>query len=346
MLKNAPIQAAEKVLKASQELSEAIRDFLRGDSPGKARDAAEALQGSGKPPEALRKNIRNKPLNKCGACGEYGHNKRTCGKPQKEAAPRGPRKKTPEERQEDLKQKYPGLLELLGQVPDAEIARRYGVSTQLINSIRNKLGVTASTPKFVPTPEFLAALGTRSDYEISEDFGVSANTVANYRNRNNIPPWSPWMGYEKKLKHYLHLIGKISDPKLAKMAGVTTRIVYDYRLKNGIKTEIIAPTHKDFAPIDRDMIRELFEKGLSDKEIAKAVGSTPGTIGMIRTRDLGLLRGSAPARASEEERSEILRVFEEFGGNYTETARRVGRSATSVRRLVERGRERPQAKNS
>jgi hypothetical protein len=142
------------------------------------------------------------------------------------------------------------------------------------------------------------------------------------------------MEHEKKLKPYLHLIGKISDPKLAKLAGVTTRIVYDYRLKKGIKTEVIAPTHKDFAPIDRDMVRKLFENGLSDEEIAKAVGSTPGTTCMIRTRDLGLFRLPTPSKISEDEKSEILRVFEVCGGNYSETARRVGRSSSAVHRIV------------
>lgn len=338
MPKNDPIQAAVEVLKGSPELAEAL--VQHADS---LREILEIFTSNSRPSGGPQKNGRKKPY-KCWTCGEYGHNSRTCANTlDGDPAPsrkktQGVRKKTQEELDKAFEQRYPGISELLGQFPDSEVARRYGLSERYVHKIRVTRGVPAFRPLFAPTPEFSAALGTRTDKDLAKDFGVSPRMVTYYRNLHKIPAWSPWVEHEEKLKPYLGMIGKVSDPKLAKMAGVTTRIVYKYRMMKGIETNVISPSHKEFVPIDRDMIRDLFEKGFSDKYIAKAVGSTPGTVAMIRTQQLGLLR-SPRKILSEEEKSKISRIFEECGNNYSETARRAGCTSATVRSLVKKAQE-------
>ncbi len=273
---------------------------------------------------------------KCGNCGEPGHNAATCMNPTKEEGPkkRGRIKKTPEQYREGIEARYPGMLDMLGDSSDQSVADEYDLSRQRIHQIRKRLGIEACHAPFDPTPEQVAALGTKTDKETAEEWGVSPSTVSYHRRARGIEVWSPWVEHEKALQPYLDKIGKVSDPKVAKMAGVATRVVFEYRQKNDIKTEVMAPTHEDFTPLDRDEIEELFKEGWSDEEIAEIVGSTKGTIQNIRSTELGLLRRDPIRRASTGERARVLRVWEHCGRNISETARRTDRSPSFVREVV------------
>lgn len=191
---------------------------------------------------------------------------------------------------ETVEYNHPGLLDLLGTMTDREVGERYNLSRQRIHQIRLKLNVRPYTVPIELTSEQIAKLGTKTDADLASLWGVAASTVSRIRTSLSIEAYSPWLNYNKLLEPYASIIGKLSDPKIAELAGVTTRVVFEYRKLNNIDTEVITPTHKDFSPVDRNTLAQLFELGLSDEEIASVLGSTKGTVQNIRTSELNLLR--------------------------------------------------------
>ena len=357
-MRKAPAAFAEVFLAMSRELPLDSRAKQQADALLTLVDSAFWGGGLGEVEVDPRKV--NVGTTKCGTCGEPGHNARTCEKPKRRQytcrncgekghnaatctnptvpkPPKGKRgmpKKSVEQYRADMETKYPGMLEMLGDSADRVVADEYDLSRQRIHQIRKRLGIEACHAPFEPTPEQVALLGTTTDKELAEAWGVHGGTVSRIRRQHNIPQWSPWIEHEKTLQPYLHLIGKISDPKVAVMAGTTIRVVFEYRQKHGIKTEVLAPTHEDFSPLDRDEIEELFKEGWSDEEIAEIIGSTKGTIQNIRSTELGLLRRDPVRRSTTGERARILRVWEHCDRNLSETARRTDRSVSFVREVV------------
>lgn len=357
-MKKAPAAFAEVFLAMSRELPLDNRAKQQADALLTLVDSAFWGGGLGEVEVDPRKV--NVGTNRCGTCGEPGHNARTCEKPKKRQytcrncgekghnaatcenptvpkPPKGKRgmpKKSVEQYRADMEAKYPGMLEMLGDSADQVVADEYDLSRQRIQQIRKKLGIEACHSPFVPTPEQIALLGTTTDKELAEAWGITGTTVSRHRREHGIPQWSPWIEHEKTLQPYLDKIGKISDPKVAAMAGTTIRVVFEYRQKHGIKTEVLTPTHEDFSPLDREEIEELFKEGWSDEEIAEIIGSTRGTVQNIRSTELGLLRRDPIRRASTGERARILRVWEHCDRNLSETARRTDRSVSFVREVV------------
>lgn len=238
-------------------------------------------------------------------------------------------------KRENLEARYPGMLDVLGCLPDADVAVKYGLSRQRVHQIRGELSIPACVTPFTMTPEQVALLGTTTDAALAREWGVSQAVVGYYRNQRGIPVWSVILEHEKLLEPYRDQIGEVSDPKVAAMVGVEPRVVYEYRKRHGIKTKVLAPTHEDFTPLDREVIAEMYHEGRSDKEIAEALGTSPGVVCQIRTAELDLLRGEAPVRSTAEERAAIVQAWEDSHGNYAETARRTGRSATFVKKVVQ-----------
>ena len=191
---------------------------------------------------------------------------------------------------ETVEYNHPGLINLLGKMTDREVGERYNLSRQRINQIRLKLNIEPYTVPVGLTSEQIAKLGTDTDVNLASLWGLSASNVSRIRASLSIKAYSPWIDHEKALKPYIGIIGKLSDPKIAELAGVTTSVVFEYRKLNNIDTEVITPTHKDFSPVDRQTLSQLFELGLSDEEIASVLGSKKGTVKNIRTSELNLLR--------------------------------------------------------
>lgn len=297
------------------------------------------------PAEAPRRPHRSRPartkrIYTCKKCGEIGHNKATCGKPvqvEPEAPkPRGRKPKTVEQFQAEMEERYPGITDLLGEETDASVGEKYGITRQRVHQFRKKLDV-ASTRQFIElTPEQIERLGTVNDRILASEWGIAPYLVGQTRRNLGIKAWSPWIEHEKALAPYLDQIGKISDPKVAAMAGVNTRVVFEYRKRHNIKTEVLAPTHEDFSPIDREEIERLFNEEYSDNEIAEMMGCSAGTIGFIRSNELGLLRYKPSRPTTPGERERIKRVYENCGQNISETARRTDRSMSCVRKIVGR----------
>lgn len=284
----------------------------------------------------------------CRTCGQPGHNSRTCGrKPGAEA-----KKKPPTPYGEALEARHPGITDLLGEVPDSEVAAKYGVSRQAIQQFRARLGVPSHRKQYVGSPRDLtedeiALLGMMPDKELAEIADLPVYRVARERQDRGVPAFSPLDVLDDVLAPVKDRLGKVSDRQLAReLDGKVTRgQIGRYRKARGIETEIISPRCEGFEPIDREAIRRLFHEGKSDVEIAEAVGSTRATVALIRTEELRLLRHRSPrykrgkhhpARVSDEGRAEIRRLYAETG-NALGVSRQVGRSYACVLRILKRG---------
>jgi DNA-binding CsgD family transcriptional regulator len=224
----------------------------------------------------------------------------------------------------------------MGTVTDTVLAEQYGLTRQRVQQFRQAMDIDPKNNGFHPTPEQVALLGTKSDSDLAREWGVSPFHVGQYRRNNGIPRWQVWDDHEEKIAPHKHLVGKISDPKVAALCGLSTRCVFEYRKRHNIKTEVLAPTHEDFSPIDREEIERLFNEEYSDNEIAEMMGCSAGTIGFIRSNELGLLRYKPSRPTTPGERERIKRVYENCGQNISETARRTDRSMSCVRKIVGR----------
>ena len=285
-----------------------------------------------------RRRRRKKPA--CSRCGNSGHNIATCAvvgrSPDEKGEARRPL--TPEERTEAYRRKIekrcPGMIERLGVDSDLNISLDYNVSRQRVHQIRQRLGIECSFKPFVFPEEAAPSLGTMSDKALAERLETTPYNIRIEREKRGIPVFEYVPQNEEKIKAVAHLVGVISDPKVAKMIGVPPQAIYNYRQKYGIETKVISPKHKDFVKIDLDEVARLFHEGKTDEEIAEAVGSTPGTVVGIRNR-LRLLRQEHGLPLSDTERETITRLRSE-GHSMSEIARRLNRPHSTVAAFVRR----------
>ena len=306
------------------------------DTPSRAEPIVMTKTGRTVPD--WRRRRRKKPA--CSRCGNSGHNIATCAVVGRSPDEKGeaPRPLTPEEKIEAyrrvIEERHPGMFERLGMDSDLDIALDYNVSRQRVHQIRQRLGIECSFKPFVFPEDAAPLLGTMPDKVLAERLGANSPHIKAEREKRGIPVWEYVPPSEEKIKTVAHLVGVISDPKVAKMIGVPPQAIYNYRQKYGIETKVISPKHKDFVKINRDEVARLFHEGKTDEEIAEAVGGTPGTIVGIRNR-LRLLRQEHGLPLSDTERETITRLRSE-GHSMSEIARHLNRPHSTVAAFVRR----------
>lgn len=88
------------------------------------------------------------------------------------------------------------LLELMGAIPDAEVAKRAGVSVRTVASYRSRNNISGYTGRGKPGQRkqrrsridpFVDLLGTVPDRVVAAKAGVTLNAVRNYRAKRGIP---------------------------------------------------------------------------------------------------------------------------------------------------------------
>lgn len=157
----------------------------------------------------------------------------------------------------------PELAALLGKLPDLELARRAGVATATVAAARRRRGIAAlpAPPAAAPPrarwawdPEEVAMLGTASDAAVARTLGRSLLTVRRKRCRLRIRP-APRGAPQRPLprppapiavrrqaktepfvwaRHQVALLGKMSDARLARLAGIGEEAVARARARRGI----------------------------------------------------------------------------------------------------------------
>lgn len=191
--------------------------------------------------------------------------------------------------------KHPGLAELLGVVPDAELGRQFGLTRSRVHQLRKQMGLTKVLRANDPEIEvkLLAVedkIGKVSDSSIARELGIGFDQVRARRKVLNRPVFIDTIR-EEKWNQIKDRAGKVTDGVLAKEIGVSINTVLLWRKRYGIESAHVSPRSKRFQPVDRNKLIELFNQGLSDEEIAATLNAKLSYLPMIR-RKLGLLRAA------------------------------------------------------
>ena len=198
---------------------------------------------------------------------------------------------------------HPGLLAAAATDRTlASIGDEYGLTRERIRQIAKRVGIVRPASAPTMTPEVLARLdallGTQTDKAVAVAVGVAVWVVARLRHARGIPRFRP----SKLPVEATALLGTCFDTAIARKFGIDPNIVRHARRRRGIPPFHPSPRSPYWAKIDRSMIAASFAEGLSDVEIAAAVGGNPTWIGAIRRRELGLYRprGGRGMRLSQE----------------------------------------------
>lgn len=152
-------------------------------------------------------------------------------KPRKPYKPRDPNKPR-------KKKEYPEeLVNMLGKVPDKEIAKKFGYSSAGIALIRKNMGIPSLCATRFPEEkreEAMLLFGKLTDREIAEKLEIPIVSVAHFRRKLKIDPatYSPIKDADKNM--ILDLLGRVSDLKIAKKTGYSTYTIKKFREQNNI----------------------------------------------------------------------------------------------------------------
>lgn len=121
------------------------------------------------------------------------------------------------------------IRELFEHRNDGELSRYLGVSRQRVHQVRKKLGIASYTARRRQEIVDSGLLGKVDDQEVAMALVESPKYVASVRQRLKIKPVRT-----SKFEQYEHLLGTVSDNKIAKMAGTTQSAVSNYRRRRNI----------------------------------------------------------------------------------------------------------------
>ena len=174
----------------------------------------------------------------------------------------------------------PWLVELLGKLPDARLARSLGRNCSTVAIERRRRGIPPFRPQRRPhewTAASIAQLGTASDGDVAAALGLTRPQVQYRRRMLGIPPFvppphdpvnaSPWTPAD------LALLGTMSDQQAATRLGRTVGPVSTRRRQRKIR-----PFHP--RPPDVVWTAEMLEQlgRVRDAELAERYGISTKTV--------------------------------------------------------------------
>jgi hypothetical protein len=220
-----------------------------------------------------------------------------------ERARLGPTPDPEEEWRKALEKRYRGILDRLSKEPDATVGKRYGLSKSYVQMVRLRLKLPSHAENLRARRRDALAraeaqLGKVPDAELATD-GVTEAEVRAMRRKHGI--LSPAEVVKRAAEEAASaFVGTASDADVSERTGLSRYKVRRQRKLRGVAPFGTSPRCPDYQRIDRDKVRELYEKGLSDAEIAEALGRrSPMTIYQVR-RQLGLPsrpRAAVPRRS-------------------------------------------------
>lgn len=133
-------------------------------------------------------------------------------------------------------------LKLLGRIPDAQLARKVGISLDAVQSERRRRSIEPSRPRRPDiqwTGKMIQLLGTDIDSRVATRLGLPEHSVRQKRQRISIPPFGG--GSEQHharafawVKQKIALLGTDSDHRIAERLGTTTGVVARKHTQLGI----------------------------------------------------------------------------------------------------------------
>lgn len=184
----------------------------------------------------------------------------------------------------------PALVEKLGRVPDAVLAREADVAPATVARWRTGRGISRirrqgrGRPRFPVPPAIEALLGTLPDLDIARMANVSATTTRKWRIAAGKPPAPeirpPWgERAPSRLAAVRDRLGTTSDAELAREAGVSRALIHQWRTRLGI------PAHASAQPLANrhnwDSVADLLGT-VPDRIVAIKLGCHVYTVAMHR----------------------------------------------------------------
>lgn len=176
--------------------------------------------------------------------------------PAPQATPAAEQAQRPEPRAGSKDRKLLRYWDLIGKVPDTEIARRAKVSPRTVGKFREHHGIAAA----VGTPE--AEAESRAPQQ-------QAQAPAEGRVKRETPSVRRGRELERLLEPYSHLLGRLPDSVVGRLAGLSLQAVRHQRQKRGISAAGKLP--------QREIDRLLAEEGLTAEAplLAADAGAAP-----------------------------------------------------------------------
>lgn len=143
--------------------------------------------------------------------------------------------------------------QLLGLVPDTEIAALAGVSVAVVESLRESFGFGPVAPAPAPPTQdplpnyqgpwlgYESLFGFMSAAKISRAVGVPISVVEQRQQFLGVTPYKR----VSRITGYEHLLGVVSNNVLAKLVGLTPARIADIRTKQGHVMADNTPKHKE-----------------------------------------------------------------------------------------------------
>jgi hypothetical protein len=222
------------------------------------------------------------------------------------------------------------LVELLGKIPDTEVAQRAGVSCTTVLAERQRRGLPSfdrRRPRFEWTPDAIALLGRDTDVHVAEELDVHPVTVARKRRILGIPSYVDRSGRATSARTWtpeeISALGTEPDRAIAERLGISASCVTMKRLILGIP-----PWHTPPDPVDWSADRVGLLGVIPDLELARRLNTTPRTV-RKRRESLGI-----PPFSDKQmmyERTGVLETLLELPDQ--DIKRRTGMCQTTVYKL-------------
>ena len=179
------------------------------------------------------------------------------------------------------------LIQLLGRIPDTQIADLAGVHRGTVVAERRRRGIPSKSKSGHPvewTAEMISVLGIDSDRKVAEELGLSHSVVGGMRRKLGIPPfgesWNPQPAVPVPWdRQDLALLGTATDREVADALGRLVHTVGNKRRSLGIPAFQAPPVPIDWT---QEMIALLGTA--PDQEIATRFGISPSSVIKKRRR--------------------------------------------------------------
>ncbi|HWM94150.1 MAG TPA: hypothetical protein VN493_25560 [Thermoanaerobaculia bacterium] len=229
------------------------------------------------------------------------------------------------------------LAARLGKIPDRELARLAGISTEMVAKERKRHGIAAFRPPREPikwTPKMIRRLGTASDAAVARKLGIHFSSVSYKRQLLGIPSFRPKRRPNPQAHEWtpreLALLGKRSDAEVAEKLGISKGTVAKKRTQLWIPASRLRRVYEW-----TEELLALLGK-VSDRELARVSGFSVNSVRRKRSA-LGIRPGGrygavVPTPA-------LVELLHEKS---IDVKRRTGLSPTTIRLLRKKlGIERP-----
>lgn len=214
------------------------------------------------------------------------------------------------------------MKEMMGSVPDTEIAEKFEISKNTVYKHRRRLEIEGWSSKIELPKECIEQLGEKPDAKLAEEFNKNRSVVRRRREERGIDPFYKFKGngnveFSKEAKRKL---GSISDKKLAGRFGLTRTVVRNRRIDYGIDPAI----DNSYVEIP---VEELGTK--PDNELAEEYDVSPRTV-CERRKEHGIEAWKRQNRLSDEKVGEVKWLAINSDMTYVEIGNRYGISDANV----------------